>query len=290
MFVDRSRLHSTKIDLDGFRVDGNFRQLVLKPKEKKYKISAGGEKADQFVFYLRGFKAAEDALQEVEKESQMVGARGQNPRWARTVEDAPIDLPTWYNTRLHTPAIGVVQRAIDVGPLGKGAFGEVRKAVDRDSGCFIAVKKIELPPRVEFAVSNEEVLLRREVKVLSSISHVRSFSCWIYIVFLHCVQKNIVEYLGSSGWDTDIVNIYMSLKPGNLYDLLKETPSVRTNDPVITRLYHEMLEALDYLAFRGWIYRDVKLENILYTPSGDDNYLFQLADFGLANRQRLAKT
>ncbi|EHY60964.1 hypothetical protein ABEF92_004642 [Exophiala dermatitidis] len=273
MFVDRSRLHSTKIDLDGFRVDGNFRQLVLKPKEKKYKISAGGEKADQFVFYLRGFKAAEDALQEVEKESQMVGARGQNPRWARTVEDAPIDLPTWYNTRLHTPAIGVVQRAIDVGPLGKGAFGEVRKAVDRDSGCFIAVKKIELPPRVEFAVSNEEVLLRREVKVLSSISH-----------------KNIVEYLGSSGWDTDIVNIYMSLKPGNLYDLLKETPSVRTNDPVITRLYHEMLEALDYLAFRGWIYRDVKLENILYTPSGDDNYLFQLADFGLANRQRLAKT
>ncbi|RMD39371.1 hypothetical protein DV735_g5760, partial [Chaetothyriales sp. CBS 134920] len=272
MFLDRSRLHSTKIKPEGFRADGNFRQLVLQP-ETEYQISAGGEKVDQFVFYLRWLKEVDDALYEVEKESQIVEARGQNPRWARTVEDTPTDLPTWYNTRLHTPAIGAVQRTIDAGPLGKGAFGEVRKAVDCDSGCFIAVKKIELPPRVEFAVSNEEVLLRREVKVLSSISH-----------------KNIVEYLGSSGWDTGIVNIYMSLKPGNICDLLEKTPSVRTSDPVITRLWHEMLEALDYLAFRGWIHRDVKLENILYTPSGDDNYLFQLADFGLANQQQLAKT
>ena len=66
----------------------------------------------------------------------------------------------------------------------------------------------------------------------------------------------------------------MSLKPGNLCDLLEKTPSVRINDAVIIRLWHEMLEALDYLAFRGWIHRDVKLENILYTPSGDDNYHF----------------
>ena len=178
MFLDRSRLHSTKIKPDGFRVDGNFRQIVLQPKTE-YEIRAGGEKVDQFVFHLKGLKEANDLLQEVEKESQMVEARGQNPRWARTVEDAPIDLPTWYNTRLHTPAMSAVQRTIDVGRLGKGAFGEVRKAVDRDSGCFIAVKKIELPPRVGFAASNEEVLLRREVKVLSSISHVRSFTCWL---------------------------------------------------------------------------------------------------------------
>lgn len=82
----------------------------------------------------------------------------------------------------------------------------------------------------------------------------------------------------------------MSLKPGNLCDLVKRTPSIRSDDDVINRLWHEMLMALDYLAFRGWIHRDVKLENILYTPSGDDNYLFQLADFGLASQQHLAKT
>lgn len=51
-----------------------------------------------------------------------------------------------------------------------------------------------------------------------------------------------------------------------------------------------MLQALDYLAFRGLIHRDVKLENILYTPLGDNKYHFQLADFGLAHQQHLANT
>ncbi|OAP65170.1 hypothetical protein AYL99_01142 [Fonsecaea erecta] len=273
MFWDRSRLHTTKIEPDGFRVGGNFRQVVLDAKTPDYKISAGGEKLDQFVFHLKWCKGATDVVQELEKESQIVAARVHNPRWARTIEDGPTDLPSWYNTRLHTPALGAVQRTMDIGPLGRGSYGEVRKSVDLDSGCFVATKIIHLPPKVDFAMSNEEVLLRREVKVLSSVSH-----------------KNIVEYLGSSGWDTSDVNIHMSLKPGNLCDLLRKSPGIRSNKDVLTRLWHEMLEALDYLAYRGWIHRDVKPENILYTPSGDNNYLFQLADFGLANRQLLAHT
>jgi hypothetical protein len=81
--------------------------------------------------------------------------------WTECSEDGQTNLPFWYNTRLHTPTIGDVQRTIEVGELGKGAFGEVVKAVDLDPGCFIAVKKIRLPPKVDFAVSNEEVLLRR---------------------------------------------------------------------------------------------------------------------------------
>ncbi|KIX07196.1 uncharacterized protein Z518_01849 [Rhinocladiella mackenziei CBS 650.93] len=129
------------------------------------------------------------------------------------------------------------------------------------------------PPEFDFAVSPEEDQLRREVKILSSSSH-----------------KNIVEYLGSSGWDTGAVNVYMSLKTGNLCHLLDKFPAVRSNCKVLTQLLHEMLETLDYLTFRGWIHRDVKLENILYTPSGDEEYLFQLADFGFANQHRLANT
>jgi serine/threonine protein kinase len=52
---------------------------------------------------------------------------------------------------------------------------------------------------------------------------------------------------------------------------------------ILWQLLREMLEALDYLAFRSWCHRDVKCENILYTVSGDNGYLFQLADFGFAN-------
>lgn len=176
MFWDRSRLRSTKIAPVGFRKDGHFRQVVLQPG-MKYIIGAGGEKAEQFIFSLIWRKRSESMLQETGKGFEMAEARLQNPRWARTVEDGPTDLPSWYNTRLHTPAVGAVQRTMEGERLGKGAFGEVCKAVDLDSGCLIAVKKIPLPPRLGPTASNEELMLRREVKVLSSISHVRFFIC-----------------------------------------------------------------------------------------------------------------
>ena len=51
-----------------------------------------------------------------------------------------------------------------------------------------------------------------------------------------------------------------------------------------------MLESLGYLAFRNLIHRDVKPDNILYTPTATGGYLFQLADFGFANRHNLVET
>jgi serine/threonine protein kinase len=82
----------------------------------------------------------------------------------------------------------------------------------------------------------------------------------------------------------------MSLKAGNLCDLLEKLPSIRSNHHVLAQLLRHILEALDYLAFRGWCHRDVKPDNILYTPSGDNSCLFQLADFGFVNQQRFANT
>lgn len=73
---------------------------------------------------------------------------------------------------------------IEVRELRKGAFGEVYNTVDRDSGCFIVVKKVGFPLRVNLTVSNEEVLLRREVKVLSSISYVRALIRWLWCYIL----------------------------------------------------------------------------------------------------------
>lgn len=57
----------------------------------------------------------------------------------------------------------------------------------------------------------------------------------------------------------------MSFKAGSRRHLLEQVPAVRTNYEVLTRLLHEMLKALDYLAFRGLLHRDIRADNIL-TP------------------------
>ena len=88
------------------------------------------------------------------------------------MRNGPTDLPSWYNARLHTPAIRAVQRTIQVGSIENSAFDEVYKAVNLNSSCFITIEKILLPSRVDFKMSNEGMLLGREVRVLSSISHV----------------------------------------------------------------------------------------------------------------------
>ena len=55
-------------------------------------------------------------------------------------------------------------------------------------------------------------------------------------------------------------------------------------------LLHQMLKALDCLAFNNLIHRDVKPENILFTLQPSTGYLFQLADFGLCNDVAKAQT
>ena len=99
-----------------------------------------------------------------------------------------------------------------------------------------------------------------------------------------------MEYLGSAGWGTETIYIYTSLKDGNVSQLMEKFPAGRSDKATLTQLLREMLGALDYLAFRGLCHRDVKPDNILYLATSDTEYIFQLADFGFANRKNLAHT
>ena len=84
------------------------------------------------------------------------------------------------------------------------------------------------------------------------------------------------------------MEIYIALKDGTLEDLIKW--EVRPDDGTLAAVvYHHMLQALDYIHRQGFIHRDLKPANILFAFK-DGKYSFHLADFGLSNDQRLARS
>lgn len=82
----------------------------------------------------------------------------------------------------------------------------------------------------------------------------------------------------------------MELKSGSVQYLIDKLELFEKEPTLAKPLLHEMLQALDYLDSKKIIHRDVKPENILYTPLPDGKYLYQLADFGLANVVAKAQT
>lgn len=79
----------------------------------------------------------------------------------------------------------------------------------------------------------------------------------------------------------------MGLKEGTLMSLVKSGVNAF---PIAHSVFPQMLQALDCIASKGIIHRDVKPENILYISQPDGQYQFQLGDFGLCNRAVDAKT
>ncbi|KAJ2747214.1 serine/threonine protein kinase [Coemansia sp. BCRC 34301] len=144
--------------------------------------------------------------------------------------------------------------------LGKGAFAEVRVAINRVTGKKYAAKIIKRIDQAEKRKKLDENF-RIETSILSRVRYPS-------IVMVHGVFR-----------ERDYLYLVLDLAPdGELFDEIVRREFLAEDDA--RRVLLQLLLAIRHLNRLGIVHRDIKLENILL--SDRHNLRIKLADFGLA--------
>ena len=186
MLYNRSFANSTQVSGENAKPFERERdeRKVLVQKGLNTIIGIGGERRNLVQFELKWHQDPTQTAETIKDYDTLPCGRVENPRLARTMDEAPTDLPSRRETRPHTPGQRQLKMRYMVGGmLGSRQFGTIHKAIDVDSGKFMAIKILERPTR---ALKQEDwrqslyYALKREVETLSEISHVSKSSSTSY--------------------------------------------------------------------------------------------------------------
>jgi serine/threonine protein kinase len=149
--------------------------------------------------------------------------------------------------------------------IGRGAFGCVYKALDRENGRIFVVKEVELDVGNKDVKSYRERLMD-ELEICQTVSH-----------------TNIVSYLGHESDDTHLRLFLEYVAGGPMTSVLKEFGPLQGQ--LLKMAAGGMLEGLNYLHSRNppIVHRDIKGANVLV----DLNFCVRLADFGCSKRDEM---
>jgi cyclin-dependent kinase 2 len=144
-----------------------------------------------------------------------------------------------------------------LGKIGEGTYGVVYKAVDKQTGAIIALKKIRLEQEEEGVPSTAI----REISLLKELRHNN------VVRLENVVHADRSLYLVFEHLDLDLKKFMDSNKNWN-------------QDHQLIKLYlYQMLQGIAYCHSHCILHRDLKPQNLLIDQQ--HNYL-KLADFGLA--------
>lgn len=150
-----------------------------------------------------------------------------------------------------------MKRFEEIEVLGDGAFGTVTKCRDRETGDFVAIKKMK-----QRFTTFDECLQLKEVKSLRKIKH-----------------ENVIKLLQVFR-ENDHLYLVTELLGNSLLKTIKEHNGP-FSEPEIRFIISQVLEGLAFTHKCGFFHRDIKPENLLW---GGET--LKIADFGLAREIR----
>lgn len=141
-------------------------------------------------------------------------------------------------------------------PLGRGKFGNVYLAREKQSKFVVALKVLF---KNQILQADIEYQVRREVEIQSHLRH-----------------PNILRMFGYFHDDKRVYLILEYAKKGALYKHLQNQPDKRFEEKVAAVYVRDLTNALIYCHDKSVIHRDIKPENLLLGNNGE----LKIADFG----------
>jgi len=145
-----------------------------------------------------------------------------------------------------------------VAPNGKGSFGVVFQAVEKDTQNVVAIKRVLQDPRYK----------NRELQIMKMLDHP------------NCVQL-LDSFCERSKQGEVYLNLVLAFIPKNLYEVCSSFQKAKKKMPPLhIKLYvYQLCRALAYIHSQGICHRDIKPQNLLINPDTND---LKLCDFGSA--------
>uniref|UniRef100_A0A7I4Z2E8 Serine/threonine-protein kinase cst-1 n=1 Tax=Haemonchus contortus TaxID=6289 RepID=A0A7I4Z2E8_HAECO len=141
-----------------------------------------------------------------------------------------------------------------IGKLGEGSYGSVHKAVHRETGHTLAIKKVPVDTDLQ--------------EIIKEIS-----------IMQQCDSKYVVKYYGSYFKNSDLWIVMEYCGAGSVSDIMRLRRKTLT-EREMSAVLRDTIEGLRYLHDLKKIHRDIKAGNILLNTEGQA----KLADFGVAGQ------